>query len=207
MCTLDPGTCRILPAELLGLLPPPGRPQRLVLLARQQPDDPRLLLRSRASGPDRARRTILPREPSLEGHAALRIGIGQPRDALLSRRAGYDLLLPVHREAPLVEALAGTGLPTRVLGHRADDGHTVLLLAVDQYLGIRVPLVDQMLTRKQVALFLRLMHHLDYVVVRCRRRCGLDVDDQIRTVRITRLGEVHLVSDPVRLALDAIPRL
>src|SRR5262245_66214464 len=101
MCPLDPGTRRILPAELLGLLPPPRRLLRLVLLARQQPDDPGLLLRSRALSPERARRAILPREAGLEGHAALRIGVGQPGEALLARRAGHDLLRPVHREAPL----------------------------------------------------------------------------------------------------------
>src|SRR5262245_20624016 len=73
--TLDPGPRRILLAELLGLLLPPGRRQRLVLLTGQQPEDPGLLLRSRALGPQRARRAILPREAGLEGHSTLGIGI------------------------------------------------------------------------------------------------------------------------------------
>ena len=47
---------------------PPGRLQRLVLLTRQQPDDPRLLLRPRALRPRRTRRAILAGEPRLEGH-------------------------------------------------------------------------------------------------------------------------------------------
>src|SRR5262245_38383131 len=125
MRPLDPRPSRILLVELLGLLPPPGRLQRLVLLTGLQPDDPRLPLRLRALRPERTRRAILPREPSLEGHSTLRIRVGQPGDALLARRAGHDLPLPVHLKAPLVEALAGARLPARVLGHRADDGHPV----------------------------------------------------------------------------------
>src|SRR5262249_40061220 len=106
MCPLDPGTRCILPAELLGLLSPPGRLQRLVLLTRQQPDDPRLLLRFGALGSEPARRAILPREPGLEGHSARRIRVRQPGNAFLAGRARHNLLLPVHLEAPLVEALA-----------------------------------------------------------------------------------------------------
>src|SRR6185437_13535513 len=117
MRPLDPGTRRVVLAELLGLLVPPGGLERLVLLTRQQADDPGLLLRFRASGTQRARRAILPREPRLEGDSILRIRVGQPGDARLARRAGHHLLLPVHREAPLVEAFADTCLLTRYLGH------------------------------------------------------------------------------------------
>src|SRR4051794_37788107 len=105
------------------------------MLARLQPDAPRLQLRLRASGPERTRRAILPREPRLERHTILRIGVGQPGDALLARRAGHDPALPVHLETALVKARAGAGLPTGVLGHWAHDGHTVVALAVDQDLG------------------------------------------------------------------------
>src|SRR5262245_35212987 len=69
MRPLDPGTGCILLAELLGRLPPAGRLERLVILARLQSDDPRFLLRLRALHPERTRRAILPREPRLEDHA------------------------------------------------------------------------------------------------------------------------------------------
>ena len=42
----DPGMRRVLLAELLGLLPPPVTPARLVMLGRLQPDDPRVFLAS-----------------------------------------------------------------------------------------------------------------------------------------------------------------
>src|SRR5512135_3547164 len=120
MRPLDPSSGRVLLAELLGLLPPPGRLKCLVMLACLEPDDPRLLLRLGALRPERTRRAILPREPRLENLAVLRIGVGQPGDALFACRAGHDLPLPVDLEAPLVEARAGASLPARVLGHRAD---------------------------------------------------------------------------------------
>src|SRR5262249_19033276 len=160
-----PGTRCVLPAELLGLLSPPGRLQRLVLLTRPQPDDPRLLLRSRALRPERARRASLSREPGLQGHSTLGICIGLPGVSLLARRASYDLLLPIHLKASLVEALAGARLPTRVLGHRADEGHSVLALALDQDRGVGVALVDPVLTRKPILLLQRLMDLFDHIVV------------------------------------------
>src|SRR5215472_14162248 len=104
MRPLDPGSGRVLLAELLGLLPPPGRLPRLVMLARLQPDDPRLLLRLRTPRAKPTRRAILAGEAGLEDLAVLRIGVGQPGDARLACRASHDLPLPVDREAPLVEA-------------------------------------------------------------------------------------------------------
>src|SRR3954447_25528680 len=126
MSPLDPRSRRVPRPELLRPLLAAGRLQRLVLLTRQQPDDPRLLLRSRALRPRGTRRAILAGEPRLEDHAVLRVGVREPGDALLARRARHHLTVPVHREAPLAEARAGTRLPARVLGHRADDGHAVL---------------------------------------------------------------------------------
>src|SRR5262249_26305055 len=60
-----PDACpgRVPRAEFLRLLLAAGRLQRLVLLTRQQADDPRLLLRPRALRPVRTRRAIRPREP------------------------------------------------------------------------------------------------------------------------------------------------
>src|SRR4051794_23920898 len=133
------------PAEFLRLLLAAGRLERLVLLARQQSDDPRLLLRPRALRPRRARGAILPREPRLDDHPVLRVRVRQPGDALLTRRASHHLTVPVHREASLVEAGAGAGLPAGILGHRADDRHAVGAQAGDQDQAIGVALVDQVL--------------------------------------------------------------
>src|SRR3954469_3003771 len=152
MSPLNARPGRVPRPELLGLLLAASRLQRLVLLTRQQPDDPRLLLRPRALRPRRTRSAIRPREPRLQDHPVLRVCVREPGDALLARRAGHHLTVPVHREAPLVEARAFTRLPAGVLGHRADDGHAVLTLAGDEDLGIGVALVDQMLTRQQIPL-------------------------------------------------------
>src|SRR5262249_25490913 len=105
----------------------------------------------------------------LEDLAVLRISVGQPGDALLACRARHNLPLPVDLEAPLVEALAGPGLPARVLGHRADDGHTIVPLAIDQDVGVGIALVDQVLTREPIVALQRLANHLDHVVVGGRR--------------------------------------
>src|SRR3954451_17862770 len=98
---------RVPPAESLRLLLAAGRLQLLVLLTRQQPDDPRLLLRPRALFPERTRRAVRRLESRLEGHAAFAVRVRQPEDALLARRASHHLTLPVHHEAPLVGARAG----------------------------------------------------------------------------------------------------
>ena len=58
MCALDAGPRRVPQPEPLGPLLTAGRLQRLVLLAGQKPDDPRLLLRPRALRPQRTRRAI-----------------------------------------------------------------------------------------------------------------------------------------------------
>src|SRR3954471_3498554 len=107
MSSLDARPGRVPRPELLRPLLAAGRLQRLVLLARQQPDDPRLLLRLRALHPRGTRRAVLLREPRLEDHTVLRVGVRQPGDALLARRASHHPTVPVHREAPLVEAGAG----------------------------------------------------------------------------------------------------
>src|SRR3954465_1505714 len=120
MSPLDPRSRRVPRPELLRTLLAAGCLPRLVLLTRQQPDDPRPLLRLRAPRPRGTRRAVLPREPRLDDHAVLRGGVRQPRHALLARRACHHLTVPVHREAPLVEALPGARLPAGVLGHRAD---------------------------------------------------------------------------------------
>src|SRR5512135_2347231 len=52
--------------ELFGRLRAAGPLQRLVMLTRLQPDDPRFLRRLRALRPRRTRRAILAREPCLE---------------------------------------------------------------------------------------------------------------------------------------------
>src|SRR5512135_904041 len=154
MCPLNPRPRRVPRPELFGRLLATGSLKCLVMLPRLQPDDPRLLRRPRALRPRRTRRAILPREPRLENHTVLGIRVREPGDALLTRRASHHLPVPVHHEAPLVEPLAGAGLPTGILGYRTDDSHAILALALDQDMSIGITFIDQVLTWQQVALLL-----------------------------------------------------
>jgi hypothetical protein len=58
-----------------------------------------------------------------------------------------------------------------------------------------------------LAPFLRPMHHRDHVVIRGRGRRGLDVDDQVRRLRVARLGQMHVVPDPLHPTLGAVAGL
>jgi hypothetical protein len=82
MRSLDARPGRVPRAELLSSLRAAGPLQRLVMLTRLQPDDPRLLHRLRALRPRRTRPAILTRKPCLENHAVLGIRVQEPRDAL-----------------------------------------------------------------------------------------------------------------------------
>src|SRR5512135_3402528 len=68
MSPFNPGPGRVLRPELFSRLPAAGRLQCLVMFARLQTDDPRLLLRLRAPRPERTRRAILAGETRLEHH-------------------------------------------------------------------------------------------------------------------------------------------
>src|SRR6516164_7324298 len=147
MRPLDARSRRVAQLKFLCRLLPPSLLQRLVMLTRLQPDDPRLLLRLRTLSAERTWCAILPGETRLEDHPVLRIGVRQPGDALLARRAGHHLPLPVHHEATLAKAHAGAGLPARVLGDRTDNGHPEVALTGDEDMGVGVALIDQVLAR------------------------------------------------------------
>src|SRR5512135_2967593 len=154
MRPLNPRPRRVPRPELFGRLLATGSLECLVMLTRLQSDDPRLPLRLRAPRPRRTRRAIRAREPRLENHTVLGIRVRQPGDALFARRASHHLPLPIYHEAPLVEAFAGAGLPTGILGYRTDDSHAILALALDQDMSIGITFIDQVLTWQQVALLL-----------------------------------------------------
>ena len=59
---------------------------------------------------------------------------------------GY-LTLPIELELRFIKTGAGTGLPTRIIGHRANERDILFLLAGNARLCISVALVDQRLSR------------------------------------------------------------
>src|SRR5215216_2177700 len=98
-------------SECLGRLALPRGLQGFILLARLQPQKPRLLLRLGAWRAVDTWRAILAGKAHFPHHAVLRIGVREPRDALLARGASDHLALPIDQELRLIETLPCAGLP------------------------------------------------------------------------------------------------
>jgi hypothetical protein len=160
-----------------------------------------------AVGAEGARRAVALGEARLPLGAGRSIRVRSPGAALLAIGAGHHPPVPVHDELALVEARAGAGLPTGIVRDRADDCDTVVALARQQHFGGGVAHVHQVLTRQVVMGSQRGVHDRQHVVVRGGRRRGLHVGDQVRRVRITRLGDVDLVPHPLGAMLGAVARL
>src|SRR5512135_2075746 len=90
-----------------------------------------------------------------------------PAGQVTTCRSQSTTKLPLSKPAPARACQLGSSAtgPT--------EGHAVLPLARNEHVGVGVALVDQVLTRQQVALLQRLMHIFDHVVVRGRGRRGL----------------------------------
>jgi hypothetical protein len=67
---------------------------------------------------------------------------------LLACWASHHLSIPVDEELRLGQPIVRAGLPAWIVSDRTDDGHAMLLLAVDQHSGVSVALVDKMLGRQ-----------------------------------------------------------
>src|SRR5262245_58372827 len=96
-----------------------------------QADEARFALGTRTLCAMRAGRTVLARKARLPDDAVLLIRILMPRQALLTGWTSDNALLPIYLELGLIKPGLGTGLPTRIVSHRADDGHVIFLFAVD----------------------------------------------------------------------------
>ena len=71
---------------------------------------------------------------------------------MLTGGTGHLLLRPVNDKTRPIESLAGAGLPARIISDGSQQLDAIPLLAVEQCLGIRVALVDQMFGRQQILL-------------------------------------------------------
>ena len=123
------------------------------------------------------RRAILAGKAHFPHHAVLRIGVREPREALLARGAGDHLALSIDQELRLIETLPGAGLPAGIVSHRPDDRDGMVTLTVDQDMGVGITLVDQVRGGQQIAWRQRRMDDLHHVIVWGRRRRGLDIDN------------------------------
>ena len=112
--------------------------------------------------------------------------------------AGRLLPLPVDLELLGGEALARPGLPAVIAAHWPEQFDVVLVPAGDQQFGVEEAGVDDMHARQEIALLeCRMDRGRDRAIVR-RPGGRLDVGDQVRAVVVARLGEMHLVPDPLR---------
>jgi len=95
----------------------------------------------------------------------------------------------------------------RIALGRPEQVDAVRAAAHDQEVGVDAAGVDQVPTREQVADRERRVDARHGVEVEHRRGGRLDVRDQVRRVRLARLGQVDLVADPGRGALARVVRL
>lgn len=122
----------------------------------------------------------------------------------LPRRTGGTLLLPIHHQrlggkpSPLVR------LPMVIVSAWAKEIPSKIALASDELLCIDLTRIDQMHGGEKIV---RLEGFVDTgkrskIGGRCRR--GFDMGHQVRTLFITRFGQMHVVPDPTRVTLFGV---
>src|SRR5258706_16104626 len=148
--------------------------------------------------PDRAALADWARELDRDDRGARTVMVGRPGVTALSLWADGLLTLPVELKLGDVIPLRVARLPTAVRAHRADDREPPLPLAADQPVGLGVAGIDEVFGRQQLALEQRLLNRLGHGDIGQGRWRGLDIGDEMRTVRVTGLGQMHFIPTPDR---------
>lgn len=100
----------------------------------------------------------------------------EPGDTLFATRAGDHLAIPIHQKLRFVKAGPRAGLPTGVIGHRADERDPICPLALHQDLRVCIPLIHYVFGREQVTWLEGRMHTLEPVIIWCGGGRRLDID-------------------------------
>jgi hypothetical protein len=137
----DTRTSGILEPERVARLSLPCGLQGFMRLACLQSQQTRLFLHLGAWRAVDTRRAIRAGKAHFPHHTVLRIGVWEPREALLARWASDHLALPIDQELRLVETLPGAGLPAGIVSYRPDDRDGMVTLTVDQHLRVGIPVV------------------------------------------------------------------
>lgn len=124
-----------------------------------------------------------------------------PALAVMSRRTGRDLPIPVEVEGFDGEGALGARLLLVVLQHRSGQGDVVITRGGHEAVGVDIGGVDEMACRQQVLRRQRRVQRVEHRPVHDRGRCRRDVDDQRWLGVVAGLGQVDLVADPCGRAL------
>ncbi len=81
---------------------------------------------------------------------ATEIVIGMPTQAVMSRRTGRDLSIPVEMEGFDGEGALGARLPLVVLRHRSDQGDVVISRGGHEAVGVDIGSIDEMARRQPI---------------------------------------------------------
>ena len=117
----------------------------------------------------------------------------------MAARAGHTLGLPINRKRRDVKALPRLRLPGRIHLHRPHHFDAVVVLTVDEHLGIDVAPIQQMCCRQQVFLREGAMHRLCHLFILRGGRGRDPMCDQMRPISITGFGDMRFVSEPCGL--------
>ena len=101
--------------------------------------------------------------------------------------------------------LRADGLPTEVAPGRAEHLHCELRLIRGEDIGVDIACVDELAARKPVAGGQVLVDGGEGGVVGSAGGGGGDVDDEVRSVGLTRFREMELVAQPTQLVSRFLP--
>jgi hypothetical protein len=87
----------------------------------------------------------------------------------------------------------------------AHDIDLMVGLSGDQEFGIDIAAVEQVHAGEEVALRQVLVDGGAHDAIRCGRRCGDHLGDEMGLVIITGFGEVDLIADPLQVTFRTVP--
>ena len=187
------------------LLATTGSLQRFMLGLRSDGDGAPFVLLYRANTVDLARTApaISGGELDLDHLIGSVVNGRSPADTVLPFGADRLLALPVDGELAGINALLRVGLPLHIDPSWTDDFNPVLLLATDQNRSRDIAGIEQVLTRGELCLLKIGMDRLRQRLIGCRSCGGSHMRDQMGGVFLARLGDMHFIAGPPRLALFA----
>ena len=132
---------------------------------------------------------------------------GRPLDTRMPLGTVRRLRLPIQDKGLQVIAVCDLMLPAVGPKGRPDHIDLMLPLGGDEEVGIHVTTVEQMGAREQITCGEVLYDDRAHCTIGRGRRGREHLGDQIRVLRLTRLGEGVLIADPLRVALRAVAGL
>jgi hypothetical protein len=130
-----------------------------------------------------------------------------PAEAFVSLWASGPLVFPIDEEVIGIEASLLIGLPLMIPARWTHQVDLVILLTLDQQLGIHIAGIGNMLFWQQVLALETFMNERCSRIIGNRSGGGFDMRDQMRTPFFTRFGQMDLLAHPGRAALFAVMRL